>query len=114
MQTKTETKFSVPSETKKDAISDAGKRIREDAAVVIFDEDKIAWRLAEARSLIDRVIKKTKDRQLIEIMAARRKDLFEIEDYFYQIAVQKFKEHEKSIKQPELFASEQSPTTHGI
>lgn len=110
MQQKTEVKPKANTE----AIQDLSKRVRSENQVYIPDEEKVAYRLAEAGAIMDKIMKKTRNADVRGSMFDYRKNLFAIEDYFYHLAIQKTKEHEQSKKQPELFGESVSPSQHGV
>lgn len=110
MQQKTETNVKANSP----AIQAASKRVRSGDVVFLPDEEKVAYRLAEARAIIAKMLKRRMQSSEKEQYYNKQKMIFEIEDFFYHIGRLKTKEHEKSINAPELFSGELSPSTHGI
>lgn len=111
MQKKTETKFeAIPANSP--AIKAAGERHRKEAMPYIPDEEKLAYKIMEARAFLVKILKK--DRKAPQFYLEANKEMFKIEDYFLNLSQQKKREYEENLKQPELFEATVSPTNHGV
>lgn len=71
---------------------------------VVPREEKVAYRLSEARAELDKLLKGLKPSDQRQFMLNARKDLFLMEDYFYHLSKLKSDEQIANQKQPELFS----------
>lgn len=95
----------TPDKAMTSAILEAGKKVVSNdrkTMVQTYDEEKIGFALCNARNLIRKYLKGRKEADITAFALKSEKEIFVIEDYFYQLHILKLKEYENSKKQLEL------------